>query len=290
MSITASLAPLAAVSDALAALTADAARRVVAIRDGEGRTLSGFIWRTGLAVTAHEALESEEEADAILPDGTVARAQLAGRDPTTDVALLRLATAEYPDWVWADQPAAGSLSVLVGRTAESVLSSLAAVSEVGPAWRSMRGGEIDALVTLGLRLPSRLEGGAVVSPAGRLLGMAVSGARGRTLLIPASTLSRAVATLAEKGYVPRGWLGLSLHPVGQGGVIVIGIEPDSPAAQGGLLVGDIVTTWEGNTVRSVADVALRLGAGTVGTKARLGVLRGGSALELDLSIGERPRH
>ena len=76
---------------------------------------------------------------------------------------------------------------------------------------------------------------------------------------------------------------------GQGGAIVIGLEPDSPAAEGGFLVGDIVTTWEGNTVRSVADVALRLGAGTVGTTARLGVLRGGNALELDVTIGERPR-
>ncbi|MBK8082388.1 MAG: PDZ domain-containing protein [Devosia sp.] len=284
-----SVADLAALSDALATLTADVARRVVAVRDGDGRTLSGFVWRTGLVVTAHEVLEGDEEVDVVLPDGTGVLARIAGRDPTTDVALLRLETGAFSDWMAAPLPVPGSLSVLVGRTEASVLSSLAVVSEVGPAWRSMRGGEIDALVTLGLRLPSRAEGGPVVAPDGGLLGMAVSGPRRRTLLIPASTIGRAVTTLAEKGYVPRGWLGLSLHPVGQGGAIVIGLEPDSPAAEGGFLVGDIVTTWEGNTVRSVADVALRLGAGTVGTTARLGVLRGGNALELDVTIGERPR-
>jgi S1-C subfamily serine protease len=154
----------------------------------------------------------------------------------------------------------------------------------------MRGGEIDALITLSVRLSSRSEGGAVVAPDGGLIGMAVTGARRRTLAIPASTIARAVATLAEKGYVPRGWLGVSLHPMGQGaGAIVVGLEPESPAAKGGFLVGDIVTTWGGAPVQSVGDLAERLSTGTVGATARLGVLRGGNALELDVTIGERPR-
>ena len=85
-------------------------------------------------------------------------------------------------------------------------------------------------------------------------------------------------------------LGLSLHPVGGGsGAIVVGIQKPSPAEAGGLLVGDIVTTWESEPVRSVGDLAVRLGTGTVGNKIKLGVLRGGNALELDIAIGERPR-
>lgn len=281
---------LTALSAATAALTADAARRVIALRGSDNRSLSGFIWRTGLAVTAHEALEADEEVAVLLPDGRAATAQLAGRDPATDVALIRLETSEFADWSHAAPPPAGSLAMLVGRTDSSVLSSLAAVSEAGPAWRSMRGGEIDALITLGVRLSSRAEGGAVVAPDGSLIGMAVTGARRRTLAIPASTIARAVATLAEKGYVPRGWLGVSLHPMGQGaGAIVVGLEAGSPAATGGLLVGDIVTTWGGTPLLSVGDLAERLSSGTVGATARLGVLRGGNALELDITIGERPR-
>jgi S1-C subfamily serine protease len=129
-----------------------------------------------------------------------------------------------------------------------------------------------------------------VAPDGSLIGMAVNGARRRTLAIPASTIARAVATLSEKGYVPRGWLGVSLHPVGQGGgAIVVGIVRGSPAANGGFLIGDIITTWDGEAVAAVGDVADRLSAGTVGQSHKLGVLRGGNALELDVTIGERPR-
>lgn len=282
---------LQALSNSLAALTASAAPRILAIRGSDGRELSGFIWRTGLAVTAHEALEGEDEAAVLKPDGTLVTAQIAGRDPTTDVALLRFDTGEFPDWTEAALPAPGSLALLTGRGEHSILSGLASVTEVGPAWRSMRGGDIDARITLGLRLSNRSEGGAVVAPDGSLIGMAVTGPRRRTLAIPAATIARAVATLSEKGYIPRGWLGVSLHPLGQGGgAIVVGLEPDSPAGKGGFLVGDIVTTWSGEPVHTVGDVADRLSAGTVGTKIGLGVLRGGSALELDITIGERPRN
>lgn len=282
---------LQALSHALAALTASVAPRIVAIQGRDGRELSGFIWRTGLAVTAHEALEGEDEAAVLKADGSIVTAQIAGRDPTTDVALLRFDTGEFPDWSHAALPAPGSLAVLTGRGEHSILSGLASVTEVGPAWRSMRGGEIDARLTLGLRLSGRSEGGPVVAPDGNLIGMAVTGARRRTLAIPAATIARAVATLNEKGYIPRGWLGVSLHPLGKdGGAIVVGLEPDSPAAKGGFLVGDIVTTWGGEPVHSVGDVADRLSTGAVGTNVSLGVLRGGSALELEITIGERPRN
>ncbi len=285
-----SLADLSALSSALAELTTQAGARAIAVQGANGRTLSGFIWRTGLAITADEGLEGDDEVAVLKPDGTTAKAQLAGRDPATDVVLLKLDTGEHPDWPVAPAPLPGSLAVLVGRTDGSVLSSLASVTEVGPAWRSMRGGEIDARITLGLRLSSRVEGGVVVAPDGGLIGMAVTGIRRRTLVIPASTIARAVTTLDEKGYVPRGWLGVSLHPVGQGGgAIVVGMEPGSPAAGGGLLVGDIVTTWNGEPVKSVSDIADRLGNDTVGKTVRMGVMRGGNALELDVRIGERPR-
>jgi len=283
------MSDLIAFSNAVAALTAEAGRRTIAVRNANGTTVSGFIWRTGLAVTAHEALEADDEVEAVTATGTLT-GTIAGRDPSTDVALIKLDTGDFPEWTAAPTPAAGSLAVLVGRTEGSILSSLASLTETGPAWRSMRGGEIDARLTLGIRLSSRAEGGAVVAPDGTLIGMAVNGARRRTLAIPASTVARAVATLSEKGYVPRGWLGVSLHPVGQGGgAIIVGLEPESPAAKGGFLVGDIITTWSDQPVGSVGEVAERLVGGTVGQTAKLGVLRGGNALELDVIIGERPR-
>jgi S1-C subfamily serine protease len=282
---------LLGLSNALAGLTADVAPRIIAVTGADGRQVSGIIWRTGLAVTAHEVLEGDDEVAVLKHDGAEVTAQLVGRDPSTDVALLKLDTGDFSDWAGAALPAPGSLVVLAGRGEHSVLSALASVTEVGPAWRSMRGGEIDARITLGLRLSGRSEGSAVVAPDGGLIGMAVTGAGRRTLAIPASTIARAVATLSDKGYVPRGWLGVSLHPLGEDrGAIVVGLEPASPAANGGFLVGDIITTWGGAQVHSVGEVADRLSTGTVGTNISLGVLRGGSALELEITIGERPRN
>jgi S1-C subfamily serine protease len=152
----------------------------------------------------------------------------------------------------------------------------------------LRGGEIDARLHLAVRLGGRSEGAAVVAPDGALVGMAVSGPRRRTLVIPTSTIARAVATLSEKGYVPRGWLGVMLHPVGEG-AIVLSVEEQSPAAKAGLLVGDVITTWNGEAVSSVGGIASRLATGSVNANVRLGVLRGGNASDIDVILGERPR-
>lgn len=283
------MSALSDLSDSVAGLAAEVSPRIVAVQGTDGRQLSGFIWRTGLVVTAEEVLEGEDEVQVLAADGRAVAARLAGRDPSTDVALLQLDTAEFAEWADAGRPRPGSLALLAGRSEESLIARLATVSAVGPSWKSRRGGTIDARLTLDLRPGRRSEGGAVVAPDGRLIGIGVTSIRG-AIAIPTSTIARAVATLAEKGYVPRGWLGLMLQPLPQGGgTIVMGVEPESPAASLGLLVGDVITTWDGEAVTGVAAVANRLGAGSVGSKAKLGVSRGGSVNEYDLVIGERPR-
>ncbi len=186
-------------SDQLAALVAAAAPRLVAVRGADGGALSGIIWSTGLVVTAHEALEGEDDVTVALPDGSTVAAHIAGRDPTTDVALLKLETPTLADWTRAPTPAVGSIAMAAGRSEHSPLARFGLVAEIGPAWRSMRGGEIDARITLDLRLTGRIEGGAVLAPDGGLIGMAVNGPRRRALVIPATTIDRAVKTLAEKG-------------------------------------------------------------------------------------------
>jgi S1-C subfamily serine protease len=168
---------LQSLSDATASIVAAAAPRLVAVRGDDGSVASGIIWRTGLVVSAHEALGGEDEFTVSFADGTSATAQVAGRDPSTDVALLRVAMAEFGPWDPARTPAVGSLAVVAGRGEYSATAGLAVVSEVGPAWRSMRGGQIDARIKLGLVLSARAEGGAVLSPDGGLIGLAVTGPR-----------------------------------------------------------------------------------------------------------------
>jgi S1-C subfamily serine protease len=281
---------LQSLSDALASVVASAAPRLVSVSGADGSIASGLVWRTGLVVSAHEALGGEEEFTVTFADGSTATAEVVGRDPSTDVALLKVATAEFAPWTAAPTPAVGSLAVIAGRGEYSATASLASVAEVGPAWRSMRGGQIDARIKLGIVLSGRTEGGAVLSPEGSLIGLAVTGPRRRALAIPASTVARAVDTLAAKGYVPRGYLGVSLHPVaGKGGALIVGLEENGPASQAGFLLGDIVTTWGGEPVETVSAVSHRLSAETVGQSVKLGVLRGGSPISIDVAVGERPR-
>lgn len=281
---------LQSLSDATASVVAGAAPRLVAVSGDDGSVASGIIWATGLVVSAHEALGGEDEFTITFDDGARATAQVAGRDPSTDVALLKVATPEFAPWRQAPTPAAGSLAVIAGRGEYSGTAGLATVNEVGPAWRSMRGGQIDARIKLGIVLSARAEGGAVLSPDGGLIGLAVTGPRRRALAIPAATVARAVETLAARGYVPRGYLGATLHPVAvTGGALIVGLEDNGPAQQAGFLIGDIITTWSGEPVETVAAVSHRLSAETVGTSVKLGVLRGGSPISIDITVRERPR-
>lgn len=280
---------LGALSQAFATLVAETAKRVVSIGDSEGGRVSGFIWRTGLVVAAHEALSDEDAFSVTLPNGSSSKGLLRGRDPSTDVALLTVDSGEFADWTPAPTPAVGSLAFVVGRGEGSPLATHGLIGEAGPAWRSMRGGQIDARITLALRLPGRLEGAAVVDAEGKLVGMAVTGVGRRAIAIPASTVERTVKVLSEKGYVPRGYLGVTLHPIDGKGVIVVGVAGDGPGVKAGLAIGDLITTWDGTAISGYRDLLNRVAGSAAGQSANVGVLRGGNDIDLHIVVGERPR-
>ena len=287
---------LALYSDRLAALVETAARSVVAVHGGGRRSTSAIHWRPGILVTAEEALERDDDIAVTLPDGRRIAASLAGRDPSTDVAVLRFP----PDGLPVAQPGAaatlrpGHLVLAVGRHEGGPIASHGIAGFVGGAWQSQCGGTIDHLLRLDLNLSPTAEGGALVDTAGRVLGMTVLGPRRRALAIPASTVDRAVDQLLAKGHVARGYLGAGLQRVRLGGdaaergVLVIAVDPEGPAARAGLLVGDVITGWNGAAVTRVREVMRLLGTDSVGTAVELGLVRGGQPLTLGITIGERP--
>ena len=295
--------PLLAFSDHAAELVERTAGSVVAVQGGGRWPSSGIHWRSGVIVTAEEVLERDDNIKLTLPGGRVADASLAGRDPTTDVAVLRF----QPDGLavaatTAEAPLrTGHVVVAVGNHDGAPLAALGIVALAGGAWHSLRGGTIDSLIRLDLGLSPAAEGGALVDLQGRVVGMTVLGPRHRALLIPSLTVDRAVDQLLARGHVFRGYLGAGLQPIKQErasnglqssgrrrGVLVVSIDPNGPSARAGILVGDIVTVWNGKPIERVREIMRLLGPESVGSTVDLGLIRGGAPTVLRVVIGERP--
>jgi S1-C subfamily serine protease len=277
-------------SDAVTDLAESVRPRIVTITGSGGRQSSGFVWASGLVIASEEVLDGDEQIKVGWDGGRETSATVKGRDPSTDVALLEVDTGEFADWPAASVPKPGALALIAGRKRGALHAYLVSVPEVGPAWESMRGGKIDSRAVLHTRLSPRLEGAAVIAPEGGLLGMAVTSARRETIVIPTSTIARAVATLLARGYVPSSWIGVMLMPLNRGsGLIVTEVQPQSPAEAAGLLVGDVITTWKGQGVSHPSEVARGIRQEPVGSKVTIGVSRAGAGKELDVVVGERPR-
>ena len=285
--------PLRAFSAALADLVRAVAPSLVSIRSEHARS-SGFSWRPGLVVAAEDALPDDGDITVVAHDGASLSAQVAGRDPTTDVALLKINRTDLPPApALAQTPAAGALVVVAGAGDGAPVASLGVVSFVGPQWRSLRGGLIDARIELDATLRRASEGGLALDAEGGALGMAVFGPRRRTIVIPMTTVDRAAETLSTKGRVARGYLGLSLQPVrldsGGLGAMAIRVDAKGPAAAAGIRQGDVIVAWNGEPIRGVHHLMRSLGPDSVGSSVRLSVRRAGEPLDITLTIGERPQ-
>ncbi|TPK77999.1 serine protease [Mesorhizobium sp. B2-4-18] len=283
---------LNAFSDAIADIAAKATPTTASFATHHHRTASAFHWGDGYFVTAEEAVEAGEEIELTLASGETAKAELVGRDPSTGVALLKpadAATAPVLDRASPVRP--GNIAIAIGSSQGAVLAVSGSVGEVGPAWRSMRGGTIDRRINLAVGAGGRFEGGPVLDAKGALIGMLLFGPRGRALVMPYETIERAVATLREKGHVARGYLGAGLHPVRDRdarGAMVMSLDDNGPAKAAGLSLGDIIVAWNGEAVHGPRDLIRRLGPDSAGASVKLGVVRGGEQRDVVLTIGEKP--
>ena len=280
-------------SDALAGIVDRASSSVVAVHSTRSRS-SGFVWRPGLIVTADEALDDEGDIAVVLPGGETVAANLVGRDPTTDVALLLVDRINSPSLTLesASVPA-GALAWAVGSLQGAPIAAFGTVSFVGGAWRSFRGGEIDARIELDLSLRRAGQGGMALDASGRAFGMVVFGPRRRALVIPAATIERVAATLETHGKVPRGYLGLGLQPTKVDGddglgVMVMSVDPKGPGAAAGVRQGDVIIKWNDQPIQGVRMLLRTLGPATVGSTVKLALRRGGEPVEVHLTLSERP--
>jgi S1-C subfamily serine protease len=255
---------------------------------------SGFFWRPGLIVTSDEALAEEGEVGVTHPGGERYRATIAGRDPSTDVALLRTGDeAGAAVALSSSVPRTGDLALTVGARGGEPLSGFGIVASVGPAWRSMRGGAIDARIELSQRLPRHAEGSLVLDAGGRSFGMAVRGPRRRTLVIPAATIERAASRLEKDGRIPRAYLGLGLHPArddtdGALAAMIMSVDKNGPGAAAGCRQGDLIVSWNGQPLAGLGVLFRSLGPDSVGEPASLELRRGAELISVTLTVGEGP--
>lgn len=292
---------LLSLSNELAGAVERVAGAVVAVNARPRLPSTGVHWRPGIIVTADHTVRSDEDITIARPDGRTVAASLIGRDPGTDLAVLRVQDTDLPA---ADLGDPGSLKV--GHSVLAVgygpRASWGIVSALGGRWHTWRGGEIDQLLRLDLTLYPGFSGGPLVDIQGRVVGINTSGlSRQLELAIPVSTVARIAAELIDKGRVSRGFLGVGLQPVRlpeslrrtltaapEVGLIVVSVHPDGPAAKSGLLLGDVLVTLDDITVGAPEDVQAVVGARPVGSTVTATILRAGAPAEMRITVGERP--
>jgi len=284
---------LSSLSSAIAGAVARATPAIVSVHSHRLHA-SGFVWKPNLVVTADEALADEGEISIELSDGIVRPGKIAGRDHTTDLALLRFDNREdakdiAPIKLSPDVPMLGSLSFVIAAERGQPAAALGMVSLVGGRWRSLRGGEIDARVELDVRLRHSHQGGLVLDASGAAIGMAVLGPR-RVLVIPAATIERVAGRLETHGRIARGYLGVGLQPVKLDdgfGAMVMNVDKSGPASAAGIRQGDVIVGWNDEKIAGVRSLLQALGPDTVGSAVEVTVRRAGEPVRLKLTIGER---
>jgi len=295
---------LAGLSGELADLVERAGRSVVRVNARRRQTASGIVFGAdGAILTADHVVEADEGITVGLPDGREVPARLVGRDPSTDLAALRVEGASLIPAELAESGSArvGSLVLAVARPGDSPMATIGVVSARTGPWRSWRGGLLEALIQTDVTLYPGFSGGPLVDASGRVVGLNSSIlTRGIATAIPTETLNRVAQALLTSGRVRRGYLGVSTQPVtlpralveqlklGQeAGLLVVGVEPGSPADHGGLMLGDVIISLAGQPIRDADDLQSALGPDLVGQSTPARVVRAGGSQELTITVGER---
>ena len=293
--------PLVALSRRISQLVSERAPHVVRVEGRRRGPGSGVVWSAdGLVLTAHHVVERDEELEVGLPSGESVAAELVGRDPTTDLALLRIRAGGLAAAPWSDEvPAAGDLVLALSRPGRSPRVSLGTIARTAGEFRCDGGGRVDRWIEASLDLAPGLSGSLVLGASGAPVGVASAGVvRGALLVVPPATLRRVVGSLLAHGAVRRGFLGVTTLPVrlpsaaagraGQpGGLLVSAVEEGSPADRAGLLLGDALLALGGAPVTHAGDLLPLLEEERIGQPLPIRLLRAGEVRELTVTVGVR---
>lgn len=288
---------LASFSNDLAEVVEKGGLGVVRVEARDRLPASGILWtQPGVVVTAHHVVERDENITVGLANGEQVPATLAGRDPTTDLAVLRLdaPAAEPANFAEPNELRVGHMVLALGRPGRNVRATMGIVGALGKEWRTPAGGSVDRYLQTDTVMYPGFSGGPLVDVSGRVLGLNTSALlRGVSLTVPVPTLARVVDDLLAHGRVRRARLGVGVQPtrlpkamadqLGQEtGLLLLSVEPGSPADTGGLFLGDTIVALGGRPVRHLDDLMANLGGEQTGKDLPVKILRAGSLLELQV--------
>ncbi|GAB4454053.1 MAG: trypsin-like peptidase domain-containing protein [Anaerolineales bacterium] len=294
--------PLADFSNALAAAVEKGGAYTVLVDARRRYPASGIAYAEDLILTADHVVTRDDDIKVTLPDGRTLDAVLAGRDPGSDLALLRLNEKALPPASTSDSVRVGQLALALGRPdVRGVQASWGIVTAVSGPARTHRGGLLDEFIQTETTPYPGFSGGPLINAEGEALGLNTSGlTRGSSLTIPVKVAWRIAEALAKHGSVKRGYLGVRTQPVEiaeaarkalkreqAGGLLVLWLEENGPAQRGGLFVGDTIVAVGGKPVSDPDDLFAALTSETVGKPIAVEVLRGGKPETVTVTVGER---
>src|SRR5712691_1978634 len=298
------MSELSTVSNQLADAVKAAGAWTVRVQARRGPAASGIALAADLVLTADHVVDPARE-DSIrigLPDGSEVGGSVVGRDPTTDLAILRIATGSLAAaTAAASEPRTGSLALVVGRPGAEPNASLALITGLAGPARTRRGGMLERFIQVDAVMYPGFSGGPLVDASGAVLGMITSGLGfgGPAVAIPWSLATQTAETIGKHGKVPRGYLGVGSQPVtlsaqakeltgGQErGLLVVQVADGGPAAAAGFLQGDILVRLDGSAVANADDLQGLLGPNRVGSAVTASVVRGGEMRDLNVTVGTR---
>jgi S1-C subfamily serine protease len=294
--------PLTDFSNGLTAAVETAGAGTVTVDGRKRYPASGIAYADELVLTADHVVTREDNINVVLPGGRSLAATVAGRDPGSDLAVLRLAEKALTPARTSQEVKVGQLVLALGRPSEEGMqASWGIVTSISGPARTSRGGMLDEYIRSETTPYPGFSGGPLINTEGEVLGLNTSGlTRGSSLTIPVKAAWRIAEALATHGSVKRGYLGVRTQPVDvpeaarqalqrgqEHGLLVLWLEEGGPAEKGGLLVGDIIVAVSGQPVGDPDDLFSALNSDTVGQAIAVEILRGGRPETVQVTVGER---
>ncbi len=293
---------LVSLSNELASLVESSAAPVVAVHGRPRFNSSGVHWSPGVVVTAEHTLRHDEDIFVSIGSGDRLAAEVAGRDPGTDLAVLRVTDLAIPTAPKSEdsRQRPGNLIVVIGRNRDSANAGFGVISSLGGPSQTWRGGKLDQVIRLDVALHPVASGGAVVNPSGQLIGIATPIlSRAAVFAVPTATVERVVQALLAHGRLPQGYLGAGLQPIRlpehltkglglpiAGGLMTVSVDQGAPAGKAGLTIGDVLLELNGQFVDRPEAVRPLL-AESVGKTISARIMRGGKLANLEITVAER---